>query len=36
MCARSSRTSPVLFLDTVHHFSQTYAYRDELADQWTP
>ena len=25
---------PVLFLDTVHHFSQTYAYRDELADRW--
>ena len=25
---------PVLFLDTVHHFAQTYAYRDELAKQW--
>jgi phosphoadenosine phosphosulfate reductase len=25
---------PVLFLDTVHHFAQTYAYRDELADKW--
>jgi phosphoadenosine phosphosulfate reductase len=25
---------PVLFLDTVHHFSQTYAYRDELAARW--
>jgi hypothetical protein len=25
---------PVLFLDTVHHFSQTYAYRDELANRW--
>jgi phosphoadenosine phosphosulfate reductase len=25
---------PVLFLDTVHHFSQTYAYRDELAGLW--
>jgi hypothetical protein len=25
---------PVLFLDTVHHFPQTYAYRDELADLW--
>ena len=23
---------PVLFLDTVHHFPQTIAYRDELAD----
>ena len=26
---------PVLFLDTVHHFAQTYAYRDELAERWT-
>jgi phosphoadenosine phosphosulfate reductase len=26
---------PVLFLDTVHHFAQTYAYRDELARQWS-
>jgi phosphoadenosine phosphosulfate reductase len=25
---------PVLFLDTVHHFAQTYAYRDELAREW--
>jgi phosphoadenosine phosphosulfate reductase len=25
---------PVLFLDTVHHFAQTIAYRDELADRW--
>ncbi|MEO8257033.1 MAG: phosphoadenylyl-sulfate reductase [Acidobacteriota bacterium] len=25
---------PVLFLDTVHHFSQTYAYRDQLAERW--
>ena len=25
---------PVLFLDTVHHFAPTYAYRDELADRW--
>jgi len=25
---------PVLFLDTVHHFPQTYAYRDELAAAW--
>jgi phosphoadenosine phosphosulfate reductase len=25
---------PVLFLDTVHHFAQTYAYRDELAEKW--
>ena len=25
---------PVLFLDTVHHFAQTYTYRDELAERW--
>jgi len=25
---------PVLFLDTVHHFAQTYEYRDELARLW--
>jgi phosphoadenosine phosphosulfate reductase len=25
---------PVLFLDTVHHFSETYAYRDQLASAW--
>jgi phosphoadenosine phosphosulfate reductase len=25
---------PVLFLDTVHHFAETYAYRDELATTW--
>ena len=25
---------PVLFLDTVHHFAQTYEYRDELARAW--
>jgi phosphoadenosine phosphosulfate reductase len=25
---------PVLFLDTVHHFAQTYTYRDQLADAW--
>ena len=25
---------PVLFLDTVHHFPQTYAYRDEIASAW--
>lgn len=25
---------PVLFLDTVHHFAETYAYRDELAAAW--
>jgi phosphoadenosine phosphosulfate reductase len=25
---------PVLFLDTVHHFPQTYAYRDALVERW--
>jgi phosphoadenosine phosphosulfate reductase len=25
---------PVLFLDTVHHFAETYTYRDELAARW--
>lgn len=25
---------PVLFLDTVHHFADTYAYRDALARRW--
>jgi phosphoadenosine phosphosulfate reductase len=25
---------PVLFLDTVHHFPQTLAYRDEMARRW--
>ena len=26
---------PVLFLDTVHHFAETYAYRDAIAERWT-
>jgi len=25
---------PVLFLDTFHHFAETYAYRDEIASRW--
>jgi phosphoadenosine phosphosulfate reductase len=25
---------PVLFLDTVHHFDDTYRYRDEIAQRW--
>jgi len=25
---------PVLFLDTVHHFAETYAYRDAIAARW--
>ena len=26
---------PVLFVDTLHHFDATYAYRDELAARWS-
>ena len=25
---------PVLFLDTMHHFAETYTYRDEIARRW--
>ena len=25
---------PVLFLDTVHHFPETYGYRDQIAARW--
>jgi phosphoadenosine phosphosulfate reductase len=25
---------PVLFLDTVHHFAETYAYRDRIVQEW--
>jgi phosphoadenosine phosphosulfate reductase len=25
---------PVLFLDTVHHFAATYAYRDDIVRRW--
>jgi phosphoadenosine phosphosulfate reductase len=25
---------PVLFLDTVHHFAATYAYRDDIVGRW--
>jgi len=25
---------PVLFLDTFHHFAETYAYRDEIRERW--
>ncbi|HZS58013.1 MAG TPA: phosphoadenylyl-sulfate reductase [Gemmatimonadaceae bacterium] len=25
---------PVLFVDTAHHFAETYAYRDRLAREW--
>ena len=34
MVARLGRGTPVLFLDTVHHFAETYKYRDELAERW--
>ena len=34
MLRQTSPNIPVLFLDTVHHFAQTYAYRDELAERW--
>src|SRR3954462_11242162 len=27
-------TLPVLFLDTVHHFAETYRYRDEITAAW--
>ena len=25
---------PVLFLDTLHHFAETYTYRDQIAERW--
>ena len=25
---------PVLFLDTLHHFAETYAYRDDITARW--
>lgn len=25
---------PVLFIDTVHHFAETYSYRDRLVEDW--
>ena len=34
MLLESSPRMPVLFLDTVHHFAETYAYRDEIAERW--
>jgi phosphoadenosine phosphosulfate reductase len=34
MLRQIRRDVPVLFLDTVHHFAETYKYRDELADRW--
>jgi len=34
MLLGSAPDIPVLFLDTVHHFAETYAYRDEIASRW--
>jgi phosphoadenosine phosphosulfate reductase len=34
MLLRSAPEIPVLFLDTFHHFTETYAYRDEMAAAW--
>jgi phosphoadenosine phosphosulfate reductase len=34
MLRQTNPDIPVLFLDTVHHFAQTYAYRDELTERW--
>ena len=34
MLLESTPDIPVLFLDTVHHFAETYAYRDEMAAAW--
>jgi phosphoadenosine phosphosulfate reductase len=34
MLLKSARDIPVLFLDTVHHFAETYTHRDDMADRW--
>ena len=34
MLLGSAPRIPVLFLDTFHHFAETYAYRDEIAERW--
>ena len=34
MLLESAPAIPVLFLDTVHHFAETYTYRDDLARRW--
>ncbi|MCC7417861.1 MAG: phosphoadenylyl-sulfate reductase [Acidobacteria bacterium] len=34
MLRRIQPDIPVLFLDTVHHFAQTCAYRDDMAARW--
>lgn len=35
MIARERPAIPVLFLETGYHFPETYAYRDEIASQWS-
>jgi phosphoadenosine phosphosulfate reductase len=34
MLTKLAPAIPVLFLDTVHHFADTYEYRDAMADRW--
>ena len=34
MLLKAAPEIPVLFLDTVHHFAETYKYRDEMAAAW--
>jgi phosphoadenosine phosphosulfate reductase len=34
MLQRARPGLPVLFLDTFHHFAETYVYRDEIAERW--
>ena len=34
MLRKRQPSIPVLFLDTVHHFAETCAYRDELTERW--
>jgi phosphoadenosine phosphosulfate reductase len=34
MLRQLAPTIPVLFIDTVHHFAETYEYRDAIADRW--
>jgi phosphoadenosine phosphosulfate reductase len=34
MLRKAAPEIPVLFIDTFHHFAETYAYRDELVKRW--
>jgi phosphoadenosine phosphosulfate reductase len=34
MLLKARADIPVLFLDTFHHFAETLAYRDDLAERW--